>query len=284
MALSLRQIRNKINTVENIGKITGAMEMVSIAKLRPLAQQFSLAKEYFLQLERMLNNLLTSFPEASQELLKAKPKKESILLCLVSSDSGLCGTYNSAIIQTAEQFIDNNKAKEINLLIIGRKGLSRFKKSGYPVINSYTEIYGHYSWPLADKITKDLTQSFLSGQADEVFIAYTNFVSTARYAPVVEKLLNIEPGQGKYLDYLLEPDIATVLDDLVPFYLRSRVAEIILSAFTAENSTRAIAMRKATENVKELSEDLLLLRNKMRQADITREIIEIISSADALKG
>jgi F-type H+-transporting ATPase subunit gamma len=232
----------------------------------------------------MLRNLLSSFPGVNHRLLQQRVDKKDILLCLVTSDTGLCGSYNSAVIHMAEEFIRNHGAHTIRLLAIGRKGLNHFKKSGLVIADSYTEIYGRYASAFVDKITQRLIDIFLSGQADEVYMAYTNFVSAARHKPVIEKLLNVEADKGRELEYLIEPDAEGILDKLLPVYVSTKMRTIILSAFTAENSTRVMAMHEATDNAKGLLEDLVLLRNKMRQADITREIIEVISSVDALRG
>jgi F-type H+-transporting ATPase subunit gamma len=284
MAQSLKQVKNRISSAQNIGKITRAMEMVSVAKLTSLMKQLSATRQYFLRCESMLSNLLSGFPGVEHKLLKPKTKKENILLCVVSSDTGLCGNYNSALLKVTDDFIAGNQNKKISVLSIGKKGASHFKKSGSLIADSYIELYGHYSPQLADDITENLIRRFLSGEADEVFIAYTNFISASRHTPVLEKLLNLEVKPGMRLEYLLEPDVETILEDLIPLYLRAKISAVILSAFTAENSTRVISMHEATDNVNELLDNLVLQRNKMRQAIITGEIIEIISSADALKG
>jgi len=284
MAQSLREVKNRITSTQNVGKITRAMEMVSVSKLTSLQKQLSVARHYFLRCEGMLNNILSGFSDSEHKLLKPKAKKENLLLCVVTADTGLCGNYNSALLRVAEEFISANKSRKISVLPIGRKGQGHFKKSGALITDSYIELYGHYSPRLADNITGSLIQRFLSAEADEVFIAYTNFISAARHTPVVEKILNVESKPGARREYLLEPNGETILEGLIPLYLRAKISAILLSAFTAENSTRMISMHKAMDNVNELLEDLVLQRNKMRQANITGEIIEIISSSDALKG
>lgn len=284
MALSLRQLKSRISSIENIRKLTKAMEMVSVAKLKPLQRDLFSSREYSLLVNNATNNLLASFNNLNHRLLERRLDKKKILLCLITSDTGLCGSYNSNIIHIAEEFIRKNSAYEIGLLPIGRKGLNYFKKKGFFIEDSYTELYGHYSDALSDKVAKNLSDIFLSHKADEVYIAYANYISASKNYPVVEKIFNIEANDGRQSEYLVESDIDGILEYLIPLYILTKLRAILLSAFTAENSTRVIAMHEATKNAKELLDDLVVLRNKVRQANITTEITEVISSADALKG
>ncbi len=284
MAESLKRVKTRIRSVESVGKLTRAMEMISVSKLRLLRKDLYSSKEYILRAEMMVNNLAASFHDIHHELLEPRPKKRRMLLCPITSDTGLCGNYNNAVIHHAEEFIRKNRDKEISLITIGRKGFSHFRKSQLPVIDSYTELYGRYSSAAGDRITKSLVEAFTSGKADEVYVAYTIFGSSSHHAQVVEKVLNVEPRGGMRVEYLVEPDINSILNELMPLYISQKVKNILLNAFTAEHSTRVTAMSEATKNAGELLEDLVLLKNKMRQARITTEIIEVISSVEALKG
>jgi len=284
VAQSLRQVRSRVKSVENIKKITRAMEMVSAARLKPLEKDLFSSREYSLRIEGILNDALGSFRSAKNSLLQEKPDKDKKLLCLVTSDTGLCGSYNNNIIRLAEDFIYKNSSSSVSLVIVGKKGLSFFKKRDLTIVDSYTEIYGHYSKAIADKIARNLIEMFLSGKADEVYVAYTSFISASRYKLRIDKLLNVEGAKANDIEYLVEPDINKILNDLLPLYITSKIRTLLADAFTCEYSSRVIAMSEATDNARELLDALVLLRNKMRQAHITSEIIEIISSADALKG
>jgi len=284
MALSLRQIRGRIRSVENIGKITRAMEMVSSAKVNALQKRFSAQRDYFQRIEKILNNVASSFEEATHKLFLPGKNKQKILLCVVTSDTGLCGSYNSSVINTAERFISENAKRDISLVAIGKKGFNHFKKSGLSMAGAYTDLYSRYSPEACDKITNDLIKMFLSGEAGEVWVIYTYFESLARHKPAIEKILNIEKGKGITTEYLTEPDAEAILDSLIPLYVINKIRTILLSAFTTEQATRVMAMHEATVNARELLDSLTTTRNKMRQAQITGEIIEIISSAGALKG
>jgi len=284
VAQSLRQIKNRIRTVENIKKITRAMEMVAVAKLRSLEKELFLSKEYHLHVEKMLGNILVSFPHLSHNLLQEVRENKNIALCVITSDTGLCGAYNSALLRAAEDFISENKEKNISLIIIGKKGFIYFKRKGYVIIDNHLDLYGRYSEVFSKKIVRSLIEMFLTRKVDTVYAAYTKFVTSARHAPVIEKILNLEVKGGLRQEYLTEPQVDKILENLLPLYLESKIKDIILNAFTAENATRVVSMSEATHNAKELLDDLIIVRNKARQADITREIIEVISSSDAMKG
>lgn len=284
MAQSLRQIKARARSVENIGKVTAAMEMVSSARLRSVQKKIYAFKEYFPRLEKLLNDLLASFPKATHSLFEAGNPEGKTVLCIISSDTGLCGTYNTAIFRVAERFISENKNAKISLVIVGRKALSYFKKRDYEIRESYLDLFGHYSSETADRIMELLMGMFLSGEAGEVYVAYTGFISAGRNLPQVEKILNIAKKGGISEEYILEPDINAILADLVPVYLKNKMRAILLDSFCTEHSVRMVAMHEATDNARDLLDGLVILRNKMRQAEITTELIEVLSSVSAMKG
>jgi len=284
MVQSLKVVRTRIRSVESIKKLTRSMEMVSSARLRSSQKELYILREYSLRIEKMLSNLLTNAENVNHSLLTPRRAKKNILLCLVTSDTGLCGSYNSAVIRLTEEFIRDNNAYKTSLMIIGKKGFNHFRKTGIEIVDSYAELCGRYSQKTADKIAQKIMGIFLSGQADEVYMVYTNFESAARRRLVLEKILNIEKKTGEKAEYITEPDLASLLDEIIPLYFINKIRMVILSAFTAEHATRVMAMNEATKNAKDLLEDLVLLRNKMRQAQITVELIELISSANAMRG
>lgn len=265
--------------------MTRAMEMVSVAKLRPVETALHSFQVYFLHLEKILANLLGNFKCIKHDLLMPRPEKKIILICVATSDSGLCGIYNNSIIRKAEEFIRQNAQYDIKLIPIGKKSLKYFKKYGPSVVDYYIESYGRYSQDMFGRLTNNLIKAFLSGEADEVYFIYTKFISAARIQPVAEKILSVELSpNAEGVEYLIEPGIEKIIDDVVPLYVSAKLKNILLNVFASENSARVIAMHEATNNAKDLLDNLILLRNKMRQADITREIIEVVSAADALKG
>jgi F-type H+-transporting ATPase subunit gamma len=284
MAQSLRDIKNRIRGISNVNKVTHAMEMISIAKLRPVKNRFLQARQFSLKIEALLKDLLSGAKNISHPLLEERNVLNKMAICLITSDTGLCGNYNHNVIRVVEDFINKYGRDKIMLVTVGKKGLTYFKKRGMNIERSYTELHGRYSDEIAGKILNDLTGLFLSGKTDEVYVAYTYFESASRHRPTIEKILNISSPAGKEdAGYILEPDMDAILKELVPAYLFNKVKAYILSAFTAEHSARAVAMGQATKNADELLEDLTLLRNKIRQAGITKEIMEIVSSAEVLR-
>jgi F-type H+-transporting ATPase subunit gamma len=258
------------------------MEMVSLAKLRLLQKKLSAGREYFWAIEKMLNNILGSFTDIAHPLLKPQIKGKRILLCVITSDTGLCANYNHTLINSAQEFMRKSKFP-VNLVAIGKKAFTYFRKINVPILNFYVDLYSRYSEEACDKITQYLQDKFLAGDVDEVWVAYTSFSSASRHKAVMEKILNIEPVKVSPIEYLVEPDIQTILESLLPLYIFSKMRFIFLNAFSAEQSIRAMAMHEATDNAKELLDNLVLLRNKLRQRNITTEITEVVSSAEALR-
>ncbi|HLD40773.1 MAG TPA: FoF1 ATP synthase subunit gamma, partial [Candidatus Omnitrophota bacterium] len=219
----------------------------------------------------------------------AAPTGRKIALCVISSDTGLCGTYNNNLFRKAEEFIKENSGSKVSLAVIGRKGFNYFRRKGYELPLAYHEPRGNYTGAMLEKILSDLNHMFLSARVSRIYLAYTRFESSSRQKPVIEEFLPLSLPVGDAQcaspteEYLIEPDAQTVLNELVPVYIANKMRTAILEAKTSEHASRVISMAKATDNAKELLEDLILLRNKVRQSGITKEILEIISSAEALK-
>lgn len=282
---SLRQIKNRIRSVESTTKITSALQMISALKLSRTNKMLDGARPYAWGLETLLNNLLAGKEGHGNIFLEERPRKEKIGLCVVTSDSGLCGMYNNNIISYADDFLRQHNENTIKLVLVGKKGLNHFKQYfGTEIINTYDGLHGRYSQEDCDAITQYLIKIFLSQEVDEVYIAYTHFQNTLVHKPVIKKFLNIERTGGEANDYLLEPDIDRILEELVPKTLCAKMRLVLLDAFTSEHASRIVAMKAATDNAKELSRQLVLLRNKVRQANITQEIMEVVSSSDAVGG
>ncbi len=283
MAQSLREIKNRIRGIGNVNKVTHAMEMISIAKLRPVKNRLFSARRFSLKIEELLRDLLSGAMGASHPLMERRENIKNIAICPVTSDTGLCGNYNHNVVRIVDDFINRYGQDKITLFPVGKKGLVYFKKKGVDIAEAYTELHGRYSEEILGRISGDLTGVFLSSNVDEVYIVYTYFESASRSKPIIERLLPVSVSRERETSYILEPDINTIMKELMPLYLANKIKSCIISAFTTEHSARALAMGQATENAKELLEDLTLVRNKIRQAGITKEIMEIVSSAEVLK-
>lgn len=260
------------------------MEMISVSKLKRAEYALGAARPYFLKIEALLMNILSADIKADHPFLKPGAGKGNIALLLVTSDTGLCSNYNHAVIQMAEKFLSKYAPDKVRMITLGKKGFSHFKKKGFSLPYSYIGLNGRYSSKVLDKVIQDVEGLFLSKEVQQVYLAYTNIEASSRSTPVLEKLFNIEPVKGSRIDYVFEPGRGRVLEELIPQYVSCKMTLALLNAFTAEHKVRAVAMGEATKNARELLEGLILLSNKIRQSNITREIIEVISSAEALKG
>lgn len=261
-----------------------AMDMISIVKFRPAETRLIAQRLYFTKMESLLNNILSHAPTTTHPFVGERVPKKRIALAVVSSDTGLCGVYNQEIIRLAEDFAQKIGRDNILLVAVGRKGFNYFRRRNYVIRAQFTEFHGRYSPEESEKVLKTLTDLFLSKEADEVYIVYAHFESIARHTVRLEKLLNIAtPQSAQNADYLFEPDSDGILEKLIPLYLAHKMESILLNSFTTEHAMRMVAMRTATNNAKELVDNLTLLRNKLRQANITKEILEIISSVEAMR-
>ena len=180
MIQSLRHIKNRIRNIDNVKKVTYAMEMISMAKLRPVQNQLFSFKQYVSKTQTLLNNLLASTRGIDNPFTEERKNKQKIALCLITSDTGLCASYNNNIIRAAISFINRYDKDKIELICIGKKGLNYFKRREAKIANSFIDLHGRYSEEIGAKILGSLTEKFLSRKVDEAYIAYTHFESASR--------------------------------------------------------------------------------------------------------
>ena len=281
---NLRQIKIRIKSIENTRKITRAMEMVSASKLNRSKGSFYSIRPYVGALEVMMRDLLSDSPEVKSSLLQKREHIKNTALCVVTSDTGLCGAYNNNMLRYAEKFITDLQSPAVSIIAVGKEAYTYFLKKGFRVDGSYLGLYGRCSSNISNTIAGDLTGIFTRHEADEVYIAYTRFNPSLQHVPTVEKLLNIEPDRQVKNHYIFERSAQAILDSLLPVYISCKIDAIIAEAFTSEHSARMLAMKTATDNAQDLIEQLTLARNKARQFAITKEVLEIAASAEALKG
>jgi len=280
---SLRQIRRRIKSVENTKKTTKAMEMVSAAKQRRFEEFLAKARPAAEFIETLFANLLADLPNFTHPLLEERKEKKKIGVLVVASDAGLCGTYNSTLLAAAGRFLDGQNADKVEIICIGKMGANFFRRQGRPVGAIFSEIRLSNLGAKISEIISFATESYLSGKLDEVWIASTKLVTKTVYQPVITKLFSIERPKrtGTAIGYLLEPDATQIMDVLLPQYVASKIRLMLLEAFFVEQISRMIAMKQATENAVEMIDSLTLLRNKIRQAAITKELIEIVAGSRA---
>lgn len=283
MAVSLREIKGRIRSVENTWKVTRAMQMISVSKLRRLQADLDASRQYFGKLEALFKNV---YRDGSVHPFLAHPKaKAGLVLCVVASDSGLCGGYNDRMLKAAYEFITKQKEREVRLIAVGKKAQAGLQKTGRDILKSCTGFHGRLSEDELKQLCALFRDLFLDQGVGEVHLLYSSFVTAMINKPVLEQILPVSlPGPARSRGYLMEPAYEEFLDQFLPVYITEKVRRCLLEAFTSEHGERTVAMKSATDNAKKLIEGLVLTRNKVRQAGITKEVIEIISSAEALKG
>lgn len=283
---SLRQIRRRIRSVENTRKITRAMEMAAAAKLHRFQDFLESARPYTEKIETLLDRVLATLPEYIHPYLGTCSGTGTPVLVLFTSDTGLCGTYNSELEGRAQQWIRENPDRNVQLVFVGKHGSGVLQRKGVKTLAAFSDLRVSRIDQVLAELGQCLEKAFSSGQVNEVFILYTKMENLSRYAPVLEKLLpfprEVEGAPSENV-YLVEPDVKTVLDRLIPACFEARLRFIFYHALLTEQIARMSAMRQATKNAKDMIDELTLLRNKARQASITKEIIEVVSGSRALK-
>ncbi len=293
---NLRTIRRRIRSVQSTQKITKAMQMVAGAKLRRLQGEFLNFRPYAAQLRRMVEKFLICQPALEHPLLGGTTPEAPAGLVLISSDTGLCGTYNEKVLSHAKIFLRENPSAVV--VTIGKKGTRLLSRQGIPRLREVTDWGGRYDPVSVAALTNWLKDLYVQGRVSSWWVAATQFISALRWKPIVEQLLPIERPVPQFATYkgglakysgeeypeklILEPDPDVLADELLTKFLETHVKRIFLEAFTAEHSARMIAMKNATENATDMVEHLTLVRNKVRQAAITKELIEVVSGAQAL--
>lgn len=284
---TLREIRRHIRSVRNISQITRAMEMVAASKMLRAQQQAMASRAYAQRAWEVLTYLAGQPGGIEHPLYEVRPVK-AIGIILITSDRGLCGPYNHNILRVTSRFMleQMDKGIELRLITVGRKGRDFMLRYGHNVIAEFTKVRDRPTIMEIAPIARIAMDEFTSGQVDEVYIAYTRFVSTITQTPTIKKLLPIErpaPEERLAALYIFEPDPHTVLEEVLPRFTELQVYQAILEAQASEHSARMVAMRNATENAQELINELTIRFNKVRQWNITREMMDIAGGAEALR-
>jgi len=279
---NVRDIRRRIRSAKNIQQITRAMKFVSAARLRKAQDRVVAARPYARQMAAVLNSLATRVPEQAHPLL-ARRGDEKIELVIITADRGLCGAYNTSIIRQALAFLNEHSGKKVELNILGKRARDFFRRRPYPVRNEAINVLHKVSFTDAAAIAKDLIDEFIKGEQDQVWIVYNEFKSVVQQHVTVERLLPISrlehPDDASRLEYLYDEPPAEIFGRLLPRYVEAQVFRALLEASASEQGARMSAMEAATNNAAEMIEGLTLYANKVRQAGITKELIEVVSGA-----
>jgi len=293
---SLKDVKTKIGGVKKTSQITSAMNMVAAAKLRGAQQKMEDFRPYTEKFNQAMASLSANMESGQFPLMEVRDV-QTVEIVLVTSDRGLCGSFNSNIFKVTEKLISQYEAegKKVTLVCVGKKGNAYFKKRAQ-VRKAYTDIMGSFQMFNARAIAQDLAANFLAGESDKVHVIYGKFMSVAVQRPEAEMLLPVQPetDEGEDTaaesasvaggDYIYEPSPTEIMDVLLPLYMNVMIYHAMLETGASEQAARMTAMDNATRACRDMIHDLTLLYNKARQAGITAELMDIVGGAEALKG
>jgi F-type H+-transporting ATPase subunit gamma len=285
---SLIDIRRRVRAVKSTQQITKAMKMVSSSKLRRAQERILRSRPYAQQMLRVFNSLATRTETARHVMLQEQPGQRPLLI-VITADRGLAGSFNANVIKGAAEFITahpKDTGQEVALALVGRKGRDFFLRRGFDVRYEEVGLFQNVTWSHAQAIANTAINEFLAPEIGSVYLVYNQFKSIMSQQVVIERLLPIakleQDPSAATIDYLFEPAPEQLLDTLLPFHVAVQVNRALLESSAAEHAARMTAMDSATRNAKEMVERLTLYMNKVRQAAITREIIEIVAGAQSV--
>jgi len=285
---TLKQIRRRINSTKAIQKITRAMKLVAAAKLRRAQMNREKAMPYAKRLVDLIYDLSRHSEREAHPLLALREEKRALLV-VVTSDRGLCGAFNANINRAAERFLRENRDKDVRLALIGKKGRDYFRRRSYPIAGEYMGILQEPSLEKVAEVGREVIALYVDQGLDACYIVYNEFKSAVAQQVVIEKLLPIEPigeeeeSAKRFAEFEYEPDRDAILNVILPMYVNVRLWFAVLESLAAEMAARMNAMENATKNAEALLRLLTLQYNKARQAAITKEMLEIVTGAEAMK-
>lgn len=286
---TMREIRTRIRTVKNIQKITRAMKLVAAARLRRAQERVSAARPYAERMESMMRQLASAGATASHPLLQVREEKK-IAVVVITSDRGLCGSYNTNLLRTAMQFLKQRDADSVQLVLVGRKGQQFFRRQKFAVLESQPLGSGAtLSFGDIEPIVGMLRGKFEREEVDAVYVVYQKFQSAMTQVPTVLPLLPLQAPaggdseSGNSGEMIFEPSPTELLNRLLPRYVDTQMFRTVAESIASEHGARMTSMSSATENAGQMISGLTLTLNRARQAAITKEIAEIVSGAEALK-
>jgi len=303
---NLRDIRNRIESVENTKQVTRAMKMVAAAKLRRAQDRIFNTRPYAYKVGELISHLKRELDPTVHPFFEPPEDAEGVLVIVVTADRGLCGAFNSNIIDTAETLIareyeEHQRRDDLFLLCVGEEGHRHFQNRNYRMVSDYRGVFDDLQFSTARQIVQDAVEGFERGIWSEVKLVYNEFENTIAQNQIVEPLLPIPeeqfetpvmeeeanladlPENGQAINYIFEPNARGLLDELVPRFLYYQMWRALLESNAAEQGARMVAMDNATENAEELIDDLTLEYNRARQSAITMEILDITTGAEALE-
>ncbi len=284
---TLKAIRKRIGSIRNTQQITKAMKMVSAVKLRRAQEAVVQARPYADKMVDLLQNLSARVSSEAHPLLSVREEKR-IHLMILTSDRGLCGGYNANLIRATESFLrSQSSSKEIQLSLVGRKGADYFRRRNAEISDRQINILATPPEELAAELAGKMIGRYVRGDTDAVYILCSRFRSALSQVPTLEKLIPVAPGEkkgeGQPTEYLFEPGLEALLSNLLPKVVEVAIHRALLEGTASEHGARMTAMDSATTNASKMIGNLTLQMNRARQASITRELLEIVGTAEALK-
>ncbi|HKD49982.1 MAG TPA: ATP synthase F1 subunit gamma [Candidatus Acidoferrum sp.] len=287
---TLLDFRRRIRSVKNTQQITRAMKFVAAARLRRAQEAALAARPYAKELVRVLRSTISRIAEPQHPLL-ARRAEERVLALVLTGERGLAGAFNTNILRKANEFFRANKGRKLSVIPVGKKGRDALRKAGFNLIAEYINVLARVEFGAVREISNLVTDLYAKGEVDSVYIIFSEFKTVMSANLTVEKLLPVDPAQvqegaegdaaGAQVDYIYEQPEEQLLDRLLPRYVESQVQRAMLESSAAEHAARMTAMESATKNAGDVIEALTLHMNKVRQAAITKEIIEIVSGASS---
>ena len=287
---SLKEVKTRITSVISTQQITKAMKMVAAAKLRKSQDRIIQMRPFAKRMSSILQNL-SSGPNDGDTWYSTVRKEEKILIVAISSDRGLCGSFNSNIFKAVlrlvqEKYATQQKQKNVTILALGKKTLDFFGKRQFPLVGEHVNVFQGLSFDKVAEAGQYMMDAFRRGEYDKIEIVYNQFKNVATQILITEQFLPVLPmpaAKGQEIDYIFQPNREEIITGLIPKSLKVQLYKAVLDSNASENGARMTAMDKANENAGELLKDLKLMYNRTRQAAITKEILEIVAGAEALK-
>ena len=282
---NLKNIRSQIKSVTSIQKVTKAMKMVAAAKLRKSQDNMEKARPYSERLKSLITDLIQDVDRALMPLLTKRNNINKTAFVIVTADRGLAGSFNTNIIKKAEKEIKQVGKENAELFCLGKKGYEHFSKRNYKINKNYTDYWTQLNYNKAINVGNDVVTAYLAKEIDCVKVIYNYFKNVGSQEVILDSLLPLDfekKSEKIYQDVIYEPSKIEIVKSLVPKYFNTQIWQYLLESFASEQAARMLAMENATENAKEMINDLNLEFNKARQTAITTEMLEIVGGAEAL--
>jgi F-type H+-transporting ATPase subunit gamma len=287
---TLRDIQRRIRSVQSTQKITRAMKLVAAAKLRRAQERILAARPYAAKMGELLGNLVSAAggSDGAQHPLLEQREGPRRQIVIISADKGLAGAFNANVIRRALEFVRQSNTVDVTLVVVGRKARDFYRRRQWTITRDMIGFWDRLAYTHAAELADSFMQQYLDGEVDEVHLVYNEFRSVAVQRAVREQLLPIPrtaaaEGDAAAVDYIYEPDPAAILGELLPRHVRTQVFRALMESLAGEYGARMTAMEAATKNAKEMIDVLTIQFNKARQEKITKELLDIVGGAEALK-